>query len=156
MLLKKTDNGAIQFLRSLFVGGFATVVDMGALAIMVELCRFDEIVAAVIAFILGLFVNFLLSSFWVFKSSRTKNKTTEFVAFTAVAIIGLVLNLIIIEVFSTYLSRIDIFGPIVDRDKYYLVGKVVATVVVFIWNFFARKIFIYTDKKQSIERGDKQ
>jgi hypothetical protein len=37
LFMDKTDNTSLQFFRSLFVGGIATVADMGVLAILTKL-----------------------------------------------------------------------------------------------------------------------
>ena len=55
-----TDNTFIQFFRYVFVGGFAFVVDYGIMTALVELCRFDPVVAATISFVAGLLVNYVL------------------------------------------------------------------------------------------------
>lgn len=148
LLIEKTDNTFIQFFRSLFVGGAATLVDMGTLALLVECFDCNKIAAAVIAFIVGLAVNFIMSSFWVFKESNVNNKAAEFTVFAAIGVIGLGLNTLIIHLFDAYVSQYAIFGSLIPQDKYYLVGKIAATVIVFIWNFFARKILLYRKKEK--------
>ena len=57
-----TDNTFIQFFRYVFVGGFAFVVDYGIMTALVELCRFDPVIAATISFVAGLLVNYVLST----------------------------------------------------------------------------------------------
>ena len=143
IFVDKTDSTFIQFFRSLFVGGVATVVDMGALALMVEFFGIDKIFASIAAFIIGLGVNFILSSFWVFKKAKVNSKTAEFVIFSIIAVIGLLLNTLIIYLFDEYVSGYAIFSSFIPADKYYLISKIAATIIVFIWNFFARKYFIY-------------
>ncbi len=148
LFIEKTDNTFIQFFRSLFVGGIATLVDMGVLALLVECFDFNTIIAATVAFIFGLIVNFMLSSFWVFKSSSVNNKTTEFTVFAVIGVIGLGLNAAIIYFFDSYVSQAALFGSLIPKDKYYLIGKIAATLIVFIWNFAARKILLYKSNKQ--------
>lgn len=144
IFIDKTDSTFTQFFRSIFVGAVATVVDMAALALTVEWLNFDKITASVIAFIIGLGVNFILSSLWVFKKAKVKSKTAEFIIFSVIAVIGLLLNTGIIYLFDKYVSAYALFGSFIPSDKYYLIGKFAATVIVFVWNFFARKYFIYT------------
>ena len=83
-----TDNTFIQFFRYVFVGGFAFVVDYGIMTALVELCRFDPVIAATISFVAGLLVNYVLSTFWIFKNSKIKNRLAEFAAFAAVGVVG--------------------------------------------------------------------
>lgn len=98
-----TDNTFIQFFRYVFVGGFAFVVDYGIMTALVELCRFDPVIAATISFVAGLLVNYVLSTFWIFKNSKIKNRLAEFAAFAAVGVVGLGINAAII-----WLSRISL------------------------------------------------
>lgn len=142
-----TDNTFIQFFRYVFVGGFAFVVDYGIMTTLVELCRFDPVIAATISFVAGLLVNYVLSTFWIFKNSKIKNRLAEFAAFAAVGVVGLGINAAIIWFFKDILASKLIFGTLLPQDKYYLVGKLVSTVIVFIWNFAGRKFIIFDKNK---------
>lgn len=142
-----TDNTFIQFFRYVFVGGFAFVVDYGIMTALVELCRFDPVIAATISFVAGLLVNYALSTFWIFKNSKIKNRLAEFAAFAAVGVVGLGINAAIIWFFKDILASKLIFGTLLSQDKYYLVGKLVSTVIVFIWNFAGRKFIIFDKNK---------
>jgi putative flippase GtrA len=147
-LFEKSDNSLIQFLRSLVVGGIATVVDMAVLTICVEVFNFGLLISTAIGFVLGLIANFLISSLWVFKKSQVvKSRVTEFVVFAFIGVIGLLINEVIVLFFDGFLADSNFFGNFISADKYYLIGKLAATVVAFVWNFGARKILLYRDKK---------
>ena len=146
----ETDNTFIQFFRYLFVGGFAFVVDYGTLMLLVEVFGFNAKLAAVIAFILGLAVNYILSTLWIFKNSKIGNRLAEFAAFALIGVIGLGINELIIWLFD------DVIAPrqplsFIPEDKYYLIGKLVSTAIVFIWNFAARKFIIFNKNTGSEE-----
>lgn len=149
----ETDNTFIQFFRYLFVGGFAFVVDYGVLMLLVEVFDFNATLAAVISFTLGLAVNYILSTLWIFKNSKINNRLAEFIAFALIGVIGLGINELIIWLFD------DVIAPhqplsFIPQDKYYLIGKLLSTVIVFIWNFAARKFIIFNknNKKQEEEK----
>lgn len=143
--------GKVQFVRSLFVGAAATVADMGALILMTEFTFLVHhlLTATTIAFILGLVTNYLMSTFWAFKGLNTKKRSTEFLVFCVISAIGLGLNDAIVYFFQEFLAYKIPENGILPRDKYYIVGKLVATVLVFIWNFGMRKILLYRGKKPS-------
>lgn len=148
LLFKKTNNSLIQFLRSLVVGAIATVVDMAVLALFVEVFNVNVLVATAIGFITGLLVNFFISSVWVFEKSQVvKNKTAEFLIFSFIGVIGLIINELIVSFFDSHISDFMIFGNFIPKEKYYLIGKLAATVVAFVWNFSARKLLIYRTRK---------
>lgn len=130
--MRLKDNSLImQLFRYGIVGGISFVVDWGTLMALTEACGVHYMVSAAIAFVLGLVCNYLLSTRWVFGQSRIGNRWAEFAAFAVIGVIGLLLNELII-----YLCT-DIAG------WHYLAGKVVSTVIVFFWNFLARRFLIF-------------
>ena len=80
-------------------------------------------------------------------SDYLKNRLAEFAAFAAVGVVGLGINAAIIWFFKDILASKLIFGTLLPQDKYYLVGKLVSTVIVFIWNFAGRKFIIFDKNK---------
>ncbi len=137
-----TDKTSIQFFRYCFVGGLAFIVDYGIMVLLVEAFALHAVLASAIAFILGLIVNYLLSTLWIFKKSRIKNRLMEFVGFVVIGLIGLGINAAIIWFFQDYLAVWNSI-PILPQDKYYALGKIVSTGIVFLWNFFARKLMLF-------------
>ncbi len=129
----KTNSTIIQLFRYAFVGGIAFFADYGVMVFLTEFFGIYHIISASIGFIVGLTVNYLLSIIWVFDVSTKKNKWAEFSIFTLIGIIGLILNAGIIYLFS------DIIG--LD----YKISKLISTALVFLWNFFARKIILFTN-----------
>ena len=131
LFVKKTDNTFIQLFRYTFVGGIAFIVDFASLYLLTEFVGFHYLYSAAIAFIIGLIINYILSILWVFKSRAVNKKIVEFIIFAIIGMIGLGLNEIIIW-FST--ERINL---------YYLHSKLISTVIVYFWNFLARKYILY-------------
>ena len=151
IFIEETSNTGIQFFRSIFVGGIASVVDMAVLILCKQLFQMPESWAAVMGFIAGLTVNYIVSTFWVFSKAKVKNRSVDFIGFAVIGIIGLGLTELImapfseINVFNTtgFFVKNAVFGSLVSVDKYYIIGKVLAIVLVYMWNFFARKFILY-------------
>ena len=61
-----TENGLLQFFRYGFVGAWATVADWGVLFFLTEGAGVHYLISCVVAFLMGLTVNFLLSKKFVF------------------------------------------------------------------------------------------
>ena len=125
---EKTTNIFIQFFRYIFVGGFAF------LAFTLWLCEkwMNYMIAAAIAFVVGLAVNYALSIWFVFsESSKVKNKVKEFVVYGIIGLIGLLITEGIMYLFT------DVFG------LYFLISKIIAAAIVLVWNFAARKVVLY-------------
>ena len=133
----KTDNTLIQFFRSLFVGGIATVVDYSVFKILNNSIHtpYFYLIANIVGFIFGIIVNYLISIFWVFKTRNIQTKWIEILVFTVIGVIGLGLSELIIWSFKEYIG--------IDQQ----IGKLISVVIVYFWNFFARKILLYRGKK---------
>ena len=132
LFVDETSNGFIQLFRYLFVGGFAFVVDYGLLYALTEWAGLYYLVSASISFLAGLGVNYLLSTGWIFKNSKMDNKVGEFIIFSIIGVIGLGLNSLLLYVF-TGLAHI-----------HYMISKLLTAALVMLWNFFARKIILFT------------
>ena len=127
----KTDNTIIQFVRYIFVGGIAFIVDIGSLYVFTDIFDIYYLFSAAIAFILGLTVNYILSITWVFSKRKIRSKQFEFGIFVIVGVVGLGINEFIIWFFTEYLHF------------YYLVSKIFSASVVLMWNFSARKFLLF-------------
>ena len=125
---EKTNNTFIQFFRYLFVGGIAAVVNIGMLYVFTDVFHLHYILSNVFAFTLGLIVNYLLSKKFVFQDNVSINKAKEFLIYAIIGVIGLGLDTLLIWLFT------DI-GSI-----YYMISKLISTMLVLIWNFGARKL----------------
>lgn len=140
LFIKETTNVKLQFLRYVFVGGFAAVINIGSLFIFKEVFNLQYLLANIVGFILGLVVNYMLSRVLVFSKEKTNNQIFEFVTYAVIGVIGLGLDTCLMW-FGTSIVGI-----------YYLLTKIISTGIVFIWNFFARKIlYIILDKRGNIK-----
>ena len=148
LFFKPAKNSLIEFIRSLFVGGTAFVVDFVILALLKELAGVNTLTASTLGFVAGVIVNYLLSVFWAFKSSNIASPYLRFFIFVLIAVAGLLMNNLIIKFFDTTLAQKQIFGTLISSARYYLLGKIAATIAVFFWNFFSRKLLLFRDKKQ--------
>lgn len=131
LLIAPTDNGLIQFFRYAFVGGIAAVVDWAVLWGL-ESLGLHYLLSAVVSFFAGLATNFLLSKLLVFNGQKARvGNAGEFIAYAAIGAVGLLMTLGIMYVFTEWLHL------------YFMLSKIIATVIVLVWNFLARKLFIY-------------
>lgn len=148
LFTEKTDNTFIQFFRYVFVGGAATVVDWGSSFVLFQLVFHQKYATAanVIAFILGLITNYIISTIWVFDSSKVKSRVTEFLSFAGIGVVGLLITIGVTRLFEYKLSS--------KTSLYQIIAKIVATAISFFWNFFARKYLIYN--KQSEKSDNKE
>ncbi|WP_414468386.1 GtrA family protein [Methanobacterium sp. ACI-7] len=131
LIKNQTDRTHIQFFRYIFVGGAAFIVDFASLYIFTDIFGIYYLISAVIAFILGLIANYVLSISWVFNNRTLDNKKSEFAVFAGIGIIGVILNALFIWIFTEY----------VLGNPYY--SKIITAAIILFWNFSARKITLF-------------
>ena len=130
-MLDKTDNTLVQLFRYCFVAVGAFVVDYGFYFLLSYLMGVQYLVAAFVGFVMGTSTNYLISKYMVFQG-EPKSRASEVMLVFLISGVGLLwLEL------GLYLLT-DIYGV------HYLASKLVMTGVVFLWNFFARKFFMYS------------
>ncbi|MFK5985626.1 MAG: GtrA family protein [Pseudomonadota bacterium] len=131
IILDKTDNVKIQLLRSLVVGALASIIDILSFAILTEVFEIYYLLANICSFLIGLLVNYSLTIKWVFTTTKGKKRSHEFVQFSLVGVVGLIINQLVLWFCTDFLA------------VYVLLSKVIATLVAFVWNFFARRYFVF-------------
>ncbi len=140
LLLGRTGRLPIQLFRYLVAGGTAFVIDFALLWYCTERLGFDYLVSTVIGYTVGLLVSYLMSVLWVFDQRRTRNVLYELGGFTLIGVVGIGLTSLLMWVQTDKLGL------------YYLLSKIITTILVFFWNFAAKKIILFTNKKSSQNR----
>ncbi|MES9855398.1 MAG: GtrA family protein [Sedimenticola sp.] len=127
LLFQHTDNTLVQLFRYTLVGGLAFVVDFSTLYLLTEYAGLHYLLSATVGFLIGLVVNYLISVQWIFHQRRFAKRSVEFTIYGWIGVIGIGLNLAIMWLLTE------------QMQLHYLGSKAVSAVVVFLWNFFARK-----------------
>lgn len=126
----KLENLLIQIFKFGIVGVIATIIDFASIYVLKEFLHINVIVANTLSFCIATVYNYMASINWVFKVNQDKDPKKNFILFILFSIMGLILNDLIMW-----------FA--VDKFKiYYLLGKVIATCFVMIFNFITRKLFL--------------
>ena len=127
-----------QFISYFGVGGVSALVEWGAFFLFDSVLGIQYMLATVLAFILSTTMNWFLGRVITFRDSAYKNqKGREIVLVFAVSAIGLLFNLGLMYLFVTVLKM--------NTSLWKIVAKVLATGIVFVWNFLARKLWIYRE-----------
>ena len=127
IFIEKTDNSLLQFIRYFFVGGVAAVVNIGMLFIFTDVCHIYYLVSNIISFTLGLISNYILSKRLGFQDKILLSASKEFTIYAVIGVVGLGIDTLLVGIFT------DTF------NIYYMLSKIISTLLVFIWNFGARK-----------------
>lgn len=116
-----------DFVKYFGVALIGFVVDFGLLTLTTSVFGWFYLIGSTVGFIGGLVVTYLLSERYVFSNPRITSPTTRFLVFAVIGLIGL----IILNVLMWWLTSI--------LGIFYVLSKVLATVVVYTWNFLARR-----------------
>ncbi|MDR1725481.1 MAG: GtrA family protein [Bacteroidales bacterium] len=136
LLWGKTNKVMLQLFRYTFVGGFAFAVDFGLLWLFTEICGLYYMVSATLSFLTGLCVNYFISIKLVFFESRVNNRKLEFIFVAFIGLVGVLLNAAFIWFFTEITSL------------HYLLSKIISAVIVYLWNFFARRYLIFSQSSK--------
>lgn len=134
VLKGKTGNTYIQLFRYLLSGGTAFIIDIGVMVSLKEVLGVNYLLASVIGFIVGLIFTYILSIRWIFNERRLANRWNELVIFALIGVVGIGLTWIFMKIFTEALLI------------YYVISKVLTTIIVSLWNFTAKKLILFTKK----------
>lgn len=126
-----------QFGKYFIVGGIAFVVDAGLLWVLTEYMKVHYVLSATLSFTAGLITNYFLSVIWVFIDRKYRSRMTEFFIFSIIGMIGLAIN----DFFLFLITEIV--------GIHYMISKMVIVLIVFLWNFFARKYILFHINKNN-------
>lgn len=119
-----------QFLKFGVVGVIAFAIDYGLLAFLTEVIGANYLISATISFTVSVVFNYFASMRYVFTRRDDLSRRREFIVFVLLSVAGLGIN-----DFCMW-AGVEFFGI------HYLIVKIAATVIVAIWNFVTRKIFL--------------
>ena len=113
------------------VGAAAAAIDLSLFSLFAGLLGYNYLVVACFTFVLATVANYALSVRYVFESGARFVRHHEILLVFVVSAIGLAVNQLILYIGVEY-ARLNV-----------IVGKVLATGVVFGWNYLARAHFVF-------------
>ncbi|MBR3811254.1 MAG: GtrA family protein [Agathobacter sp.] len=144
--MKKVIN---QFLKFSIVGGISFLVDFTVFTIMCNVFRIHYMIAGVLGFLISVIINYILSMRFVFVPKEDIRKDKSFVVFVILSLIGMLINSILLFIFIDILyGNIVCLRQVLSEESMNIFAKIFATVIVMLYNFITRKIFL--EKKENI------
>ena len=128
-----------QLVKFGIVGVIAFFIDWGILNLLVGVFHMHNVVAGTISFLISLAFNYVASMKYVFTHRDDMARWMEILIFFIAAAIGLFINDAVIWL-STFGMNHDAY--ISQHAEYLLrtnIGKLIAAVIVSVWNFVIRK-----------------
>ncbi|PHU36807.1 GtrA family protein [Agathobacter ruminis] len=128
--MRKIKRLIYQIARFSAVGVTCFAVDYGLLIILTEFTSLEYFNSSAISFILSTLLNYVLSMRFVFRGKEGMNRWAEMGIFIALSLIGLGLNQMIMWI------------VVEQMMVYYLFAKILASIIVSVFNFISRKVFL--------------
>jgi putative flippase GtrA len=134
--------GVQQFVKFCVVGATSTVIDAGILWFLKFSCHWSVPPAQTLSFVVAVTNGYIWNSLWTFKGRGSGKQHEQYLKFVAVNIVGLILNLLIINgVFYALTGSSPDLRP---TDKIHFgIAKAVAVVIASVWNFLASKLWTF-------------
>jgi len=126
-------NRFLSFMKFGITGLSGMALDFSVTWLLKEVFSVQKLLANGIGFTVAVISNYLINRVWTFQSKA--KMTRQFAGFATVSVIGLLLNTSIVYIFNHLLSL-----------NFYL-SKVIATGLVFIWNFSINYFFVFKSSK---------
>ena len=127
MKIKQT---SIELFLYLIVGALATVVEWGAFYAFDLIFGIHYTFSTALAFVLSTFANWAFVKLILFRQ-KSRTVAGEIFKIYLISVLGLLMNIAIMFVAVEKLGIHD------------MISKIIATGIVFIWNFLVRKLWIY-------------
>ena len=119
-----------QIFNFIIVGGIATLLDWFIYFIFCHFVHLDPLISNIIAFSISVIYNYWASCKYVFNVTNKDSKLHQLIVFIVLSAIGLGITEAFIFIFNTKL------------EWNYMLVKVLATIIVMIFNFVTRKIYL--------------
>lgn len=119
-----------QMFKFGLVGVICFIIDYSLMLLLTEVANASYLLSCGISFSISVVVNYLLSMRFVFKARKSIRKSSEFIIFVVLSVIGLGL--------TELLMLVAVDGLVI----HYMISKIIVTVIVMAYNFVTRKIFL--------------
>lgn len=135
-----------QFIKFGVIGFMGAIIDFGILNLLAVLFHFNVYFSAAISFALAATNNFYWNKKWTFRGQAIGKKIhIQYMQYLLIAIVGFFLNLLILRMFLPYFG--NLFNLDINNALVLNLSKIIATLVVMMWNFIGSKKLVFSEKK---------
>ena len=138
-MAEKKNGRLAEIIRFVVTGGVCFLIEFAALVALRDGLKWNTLAAVPVAFLISVIVNYLLCMVWVFKGSKDGGNAAR-AGFIVTSLIGLGLNELLMWLLGLAFGEdtvlLTVFGFSLTM---YMVNKVLATLLVMIWNYFSKR-----------------
>lgn len=132
-----------QIMKFGVVGILSFAIDFGIYSILVYFTPVPLLVANFFGFTISVIFNYIMSMKYVFQRKEDLDRKAEFVIFVVLSLIGLGLNEFLVWLFVDFAyENIAVVAETFSYNIMKMIGKILATGIVMVYNFISRKLFL--------------
>ena len=147
-------SGLMEGLRFLVTGGVCFLVELAALVLLRDTCGLDTLIAVPIAFLISVILNYLLCVKWVFSGVGEQGNSAK-AGFLITSVMGLLLNELLMLIFRGVFGEDQVVFTLLGFTvTMYMVNKALSTLLVMIWNYFAKRAILKGRLLKRFTAGD--
>ena len=141
--MEKQKGRTSEVLRFLIAGGICFLVELGMVILLKGKLGIDTLIATPVAFLVSVTLNYILCVAWVFRGNKNQSAGAK-AGFLITSLIGLGLNELLMLLFRLVLGEETVILTLGGKDiSMYVLNKCLATLIVMIWNDFAKRTGLY-------------
>lgn len=136
-----------RLLRFGIVGFSATLLDFTVLTGLKYFFGWPTLLANLVSYSCGMLDSYMLNRHWVYPEAKSQRSHVQLLRFIFINLVGLVLNMVLL------LGLEVVFNALLHNASYsYIPAKIGATGLVFIWNFFANRLWAFNPNARPLFR----
>lgn len=133
------NNRLKEIIKFVFTGGICFLIEYAALVVLKEWLHAPVLAATPVAFLISVAFNYLLCVKWVFSGAKDGSRRAQ-IGFLITSVMGFFLNWFLMWALTALFGEdLLLFALLGIQVKVYMVNKVVATVLVMVWNYFTKR-----------------
>lgn len=134
-----------EVIRFAVTGGVCFLIEFAVLVALRDGAGLDTLLAAPIAFLVSVVVNYAACVLWVFPGTKDAGRGAK-IGFIITSVTGLLLNELIMLLLRAIFGEDTVLFTAFGRNiSMYMINKVIATLAVMIWNFFTKRAILTSD-----------
>ena len=141
--MEKPKSRTAEIIRFALTGGICFLVELAVLILLKGKLGIDTLIATPVAFLVSVILNYLLCVVWVFRGAKNRGAGAK-AGFLITSLIGLGLNELLMLLFRLTLGEDTVILTLGGKEvSMYVLNKCLATLIVMIWNYFAKRTVLY-------------
>lgn len=139
---KTSGSRMAEILRFAVTGGVCFAVEFVCLVLLRDRVGLDTLIAAGLAFLISVILNYLMCVKWVFKGTAEQKRSAQ-MGFLLTSAIGWLLNEGLMYLFRLLFGEDGVILTVFSFTvTMYMLNKAMATLLVMIWNYITKRLIL--------------